>query len=315
MEDPARVIDHQPVLYNEVLDYMQVQSGRVYIDGTVGSAGHAAGILDRSSPDGRLLGLDADPDALLVASQRLSSFGSRVVLVHSNYARLSEAAQEHGIRQCHGVLLDLGLSSRQLSAVGRGFSFQQGDAPLDMRLDSHQPQTAADIVNQLAERELADLIYQLGDERASRRLARAIVQARPILTTGQLAAVIERTIGRSGKIHPATRVFLALRRAVNAENESLEAALPQAVSLLVPGGRLAVIAFHGGEDLLVKTFMRRESRDCICPADAPQCQCSHKATLRLITRHVVVASEEERSQNPRSRSARLRVAEKLAVPV
>ena len=311
MPNSARVSDHQPVLYKETLDLLNVEPGGLYADATLGSAGHGAGILERSAPDGRLLGLDADPDALVVAQERLVEFGSRVVLVHSNYEHLGQVARDNGFVPLNGVLFDLGLSSRQLSPEGRGFSFES-DTALDMRLDPSQGETAADIVNTMQERELADLIYQLGDERASRRIARDIVAARPVRTTGQLAAIIEHSIGRHGKLHPATKTFMALRRAVNDESAVLKSALPQAADLLTPEGRLAVIAFHSGEDRIVKEYMRRESRDCICPPSVPVCVCGHKASLRLITRHVVVATDEEQKQNPRSRSARLRVAEKLA---
>lgn len=306
----ARDSDHEPVLYIEVLDHLLIRRGGVYIDATLGSAGHATGILQRSSPNGRLLGLDADPDALVVAGRRLMDFGDRAVLEHSNFSRMAEAAGRCGFAAVDGILMDLGLSSRQLSARGRGFAFQE-DAPLDMRLDPAQPDTAYDLVNTATERDLADVIYKLGDEPASRRIARSIVAARPVSTTGQLAALIERCVGHRGKIHPATKTFLALRRWVNAEDDSLAQALPQAVSLLKPGGRLAIIAFHGGEDSIVKAFLRQESRDCICDPALPQCQCSHKATVRLITRHVVTGTEDERQRNPRSRSARLRVAERL----
>lgn len=311
MQDSARAIGHQPVLYKETLDLLAVRPGGSYVDGTVGSGGHAAGILELSAPEGRLLALDADPDALLVAQERLSAFAERVVLVQSNYAELARVAGEHGFASVDGILLDLGLSSRQLSAEGRGFSLQE-DAPLDMRLDPSQTETAADLINMLREQELADLIYREGDEPASRRIAKAIVAARPIRTTGELVAAIERAVGRHGKLHPATRTFMALRRVVNAEAESLNGVLPQAVSLLAAGGRLAVISFHSGEDRTVKEFMRRESRDCICPPSLPVCVCGHHAALRLITRHVIVATDNERKQNPRSRSARLRVAERLS---
>lgn len=311
MDNSAKHIVHQSVLYYEVVEGLAIRGGGVYLDATVGGGGHAAAILEQSGPDGRLLGLDADPDALPVAAERLSAYGERATLVNANYADLERVAAEHAFDSFDGILFDLGLSSRQLSGEGRGFSFQD-DQPLDMRLSPAQPETAASIVNSLAEDELADLIYTLGDERASRRIARAIAQARPLQTTGQLAAVIERAIGRHGKLHPATKTFMALRRAVNAEAEGLQAALPQAVRMLKAGGRLAVIAFHSGEDRVVKEFLRTESRDCICPPDLPVCVCGHKASVRLINRHVIVAKDEERRRNPRSRSARLRIAEKLA---
>jgi len=310
MDNAARDIAHTPVLLDETLSFLAVRPGGLYIDATVGSGGHAAAVLKESAPDGRLLGIDADPDALSVARAKLAAFGDRAILVQRNYADLATVAHEFGFHQVNGILFDLGLSSRQLGPQGRGFSFQE-DAPLDMRLDPQRGETAADLVNRLSEQELADLIFSLGDERAARRIARAIVAARPLRTSGQLAVVIERAIGRRGKTHPATQTFLALRRAVNEDVQSLEAALPQAVELLAAGGRLVVIAFHSGEDRIVKDFMRRESRDCICPPKQPVCTCGHKASLRLLMRHVVVPTDEERRENPRSRSARLRVAEKL----
>ena len=313
MVTTPRAFGHEPVLYVETLAELVKGSGGLFIDATLGSAGHSEAILMKSSPDGRLLGIDADPDALVVARERLSSFGNRVVLAQSNYSHIGAVARKHGFTGCQGILFDLGLSSRQLSPEGRGFSFQD-DTALDMRLDPAQKETAADLVNMMQEQELADLIYQLGDEPASRRIARAIVVSRPIRSTGQLAAVIEKSIGRHGKLHPATKTFMALRRAVNSEDETLQAALPQAVELLAPGGRLAVIAFHSSEDRTVKEFMRREAKDCICPPTVPPgtCLCGHHASLKLITRHVIQASDDERRTNPRSRSAKLRVAEKLA---
>jgi 16S rRNA (cytosine1402-N4)-methyltransferase len=307
----ARAIDHQPVLYLETLDLLAVRPGGCYADCTVGSGGHALGILERSAPDGRLLALDADPDALAVARQRLSAFAERVVLVHSNYAKLQEVARQHGFASVHGILFDLGLSSRQLSAEGRGFSLQE-DAPLDMRLDPSQATTAADLVNGLSEQELADLIYRQGDEPASRRIAKAIVAARPIRTTSELVTAIERAVHRRGKLHPATKTFMALRRSVNAEGEALKAALPQAVNLLAAGSRLAVISFHSGEDRIVKEFMRRESRERGSSPELLESAGEHRPTLQVITRHVIVATDNERKQNPRSRSARLRVAERLS---
>ncbi len=314
MVTSARAFGHEPVLYYETLAALVGGPGGLFIDATLGNGGHSAGILQRSAPDGRLLALDADPEALVVAREGLGEFGDRVVLAQSNYAHLGAVARSHGFDHCNGILFDLGLSSRQLSSEGRGFSFQD-DAALDMRLDPAQKETAADLVNMMQEQDLANLIYQLGDEPASRRIARAIVLARPLRTTGQLATVIEQSIGRHGKLHPATKTFMALRRAVNSEDESLRAALPQAVELLAPGGCLAVIAFHSSEDRTVKDFMRQEAKDCICPPTVPPgtCLCGHHASLRLITRHVIQASDDERRSNPRSRSAKLRVAEKLAM--
>ena len=270
----------------------------------------AWGILDASSPDGQLLGMDADPEALQVARKRLAAFGSRGTLVQGNFVRLEEVAKHNGFYPVHGVLFDLGISTLQLSDVERGFSFQR-DGPLDMRMDPNLQRTAADLVNDLPEGELADLIWRYGEERRSRRVARAIAAARPVNTTGELAQVVARAVGRRGRIHPATRTFQALRIAVNDELGALEAVLPQAVRVLAPAGRLVVISFHSLEDRLVKTFLRQEARDCVCPPDVPVCSCEHKASLRIVTRRPMTPSAAERAENRRSRSAKLRVAEKL----
>jgi 16S rRNA (cytosine1402-N4)-methyltransferase len=302
---------HVPVLYAEALDGLHVRPGGRYIDCTVGGGGHAAGILEHSAPDGRLLGLDADPAAIALARERLSSFADRVVLVNENFAHLGEVAAAQGFTAVEGILLDLGISSFQLGPAGRGFSFQV-EAPLDMRFDPRQTTTAADLVNRLPEEALADLLFRYGEERRSRRIARAIVAQRPITTTTQLAQVVAQAVGRQGRIHPATQSFQALRIAVNQELETLEAALPQAVDLLAPGGYLAIIAFHTLEDRLVKQFLQREARHCLCPPRTPVCVCGHRATLRLIARRAIQPSEAEVQRNPRSRSARLRVAQRLS---
>ena len=301
---------HIPVLYEEVLAGLQPRSGGWYIDATLGAGGHAKGILAASHPDGRLLGLDADPGALSFASKVLEPFGDRVLLRSANFRQLGEVVRAHGIEEVDGILMDLGLSSRQLDDAERGFSFNQ-DGPLDMRLDPDRGQSAADLVNQLAQADLADLLWQYGEERQSRRIARAITAARPLATTGQLADLVARTVGRREKIHPATRTFQALRIAVNDELDALSQALPQARDLLRPGGRLAVIAFHSLEDRLVKQFYRQEARDCVCPPELPVCACQHQATLRVLTSKPVRPTAGETARNPRSRSARLRIAERL----
>ncbi len=299
---------HEPVLYKETLQGLAPHPGGTYIDCTLGGGGHAAGILELSSPDGRLLGIDADPDALERARVRLLPFGDRATLRHGNFSRLMEIAAEAGFTQVDGILLDLGLSSDQLAAQGRGFSFQR-DEPLDMRFSPDQPVTASDLVNSLSERELADLIRRYGEEPRARRIARAIVKARPVQTTGQLADIILHLTGRRGKLHPATRTFQALRIAVNEELAALEAALPQAVELLKPGGRLAVITFHSLEDRIVKQFMRRAAQGC---DGRPECGgVIESPILKLINRKVIKPTEEEIEKNPRSRSAKLRIAEKL----
>ncbi|MFO7166471.1 MAG: 16S rRNA (cytosine(1402)-N(4))-methyltransferase RsmH [Chloroflexota bacterium] len=291
---------HTPVLLAEVLEQLAPRPGGRYIDGTLGGGGHAAAILEASGPDGRLLGLDVDPAALAAAGARLAPFGERATLARGNFRDLAALAREHGFDPADGVLLDLGVSSYQLDTPERGFSFQS-DAPLDMRLDPQGEVTAADLVNELPEGELADLIYRFGEERGSRRIARLVAEARRrrrIETTAELAAIVARALGgRHGKIHPATRTFQALRIAVNRELESLELALPQAVELLAPGGRVAVISFHSLEDRIVKLFFRAEAQ---------------AGRLRILTKKPLEASDAEARANPRSRSAKLRAAERAS---
>jgi 16S rRNA (cytosine1402-N4)-methyltransferase len=298
---------HVPVLLAEVIAGLAPRSGGRYIDGTLGGGGHAAAILDASAPDGRLLGIDADPAALAAGSGRLASFGDRLMLAHGNFRDLARLARASGFEPADGILLDLGVSSHQLDTPERGFSFM-ADAPLDMRMDPTSGETAADLVDELPEGELADLIYHYGEERGSRRIARAIVAARRtsrITSTEVLAEIVSRALGgRHGKIHPATRTFQALRIAVNHELESLEAALPQAIEVLAPGGRLAVIAFHSLEDRIVKQFFRAESG--YSGATGP-------LRLRIITKKPIEAGSAEARANPRARSAKLRIAEKLKI--
>jgi len=303
--------NHVPVLLHEVIAGLQVIPGGQYVDATVGGGGHAVEILAASVPDGALLGLDRDRAALETARARLASCGERVELAHGSFVRLEDLAHSRGFVPVDGILFDLGLSSLQLADPERGFSFMT-EGPLDMRFDTTSGPTAADLVNALSAEELADILYRYGEERRSRRIARAIVEARPLHTTEELAAVVSQAVGRRrGRIHPATLTFQALRIAVNDELDALEAALPQAVQLLAPGGRLAVISFHSLEDRIVKHFMRRESRDCVCPPKLPICTCDHRATLRVVTRNIIRPTEEEIEANPRSRSARLRIAERL----
>jgi 16S rRNA (cytosine1402-N4)-methyltransferase len=303
-------VEHIPVLYEEVLEGLQVHPGGRYIDATLGAGGHATGILQASAPDGQLLGLDADPSAVAHARERLRPFGERAVLWVGNFRHLDNVARGLGFRQVDGILMDLGLSSRQLEDAARGFSFAHA-GPLDMRLDPGRGQPAADLANTLPAEELADLLWRYGEERHSRRIARAIVAARPVTRTDELAELIARAVGRREKIHPATRTFQALRIAVNEELAALEEALPQARDLLRPGGRLAVISFHSLEDRLVKQFYRREAASCLCPPEVLVCSCGHQSTLVEITRRPIRPSGEEVAQNPRSRSARLRLAERL----
>lgn len=304
-------LEHDPVLVAESIQALNVQPGGRYIDCTVGGGGHARAILDAGSPGGQLLGIDADPKAIEVARKSLEPYGRSVLLVNENFRRLEEVASRCGFRPVHGVLFDLGMSSMQLSEEGRGFSFQT-DAPLDMRFSPEQEITAAEIVNELPESALAELIWTYGEEPKSRRIARHIVARRPLRSTLELARVIAGAVnGESGRIHPATRTFQALRMAVNKEIENLREALEQAVRVLGAGGRLVVISFHSLEDRLVKEFFSREGRRCVCPPEVPTCTCGHVPRLRLVIKGVVRPSREEVQRNPRSRSAKMRVAERI----
>lgn len=303
--------EHIPVLYHEVLDLLQPQPGGLYLDGTLGAGGHTAGLLERSAPTGRVLGFDRDPGAIRYAQQRLASYGNRVIYIQGSYAEMAQQAPYHGFAALDGILLDLGLSSRQLDDPERGFSFMR-EGPLDMRFDPTQGETAADLINNLTETELADLFWRYSEERSSRAIARAIVVERPFHTTTQLADLVARVKRRKERIHPATQVFQALRIAVNRELETVEMGVQTAVALLKPGGRLAVISFHSLEDRFVKQYFRQLSRNCVCPPEQPICTCAAQAIVRLITRKAVKPAALEIAANPRSRSARLRVVEKLS---
>lgn len=307
---------HVPVMVDEVIDGLDVRPGGAYVDGTVGLGGHALAILEAAQPNGRLLGIDRDPHALEAAAERLAKFGDAVVLVHGNYEDVESICEEHGFESVDGFVLDLGVSSLQLEQTGRGFSFQR-DEPLDMRMDPNQELTAAHLVNEEEEGELANIIWRYGEERRSRRIARAIVANRPIETTGALAGVIEQAVGRGrgrpNNIHPATLTFQALRIAVNQELSHLDAVLASAHGLLeATGGRLVVISFHSLEDRRVKEYIRDHSSDR--PRDPENRWAPDPGpppSWRRVTRRVRKASDEEIARNPRSRSARLRVAEAI----
>jgi 16S rRNA (cytosine1402-N4)-methyltransferase len=304
--------EHVPVLLGEVVEALAVRPGGRYVDGTLGAGGHARAILDASSPDGELLGIDLDPEALAVARERLAPYGRRVTFVEGDFSQVRDLCREEGFAPVSGLLFDLGLSSLQLEDESRGFSFQR-EGPLDMRFSPSQDLTAADIVNTYSEEALAKLLWEYGQERQSRRVARRLVEERPLRTTTQLAKAAEQAVGRGarGVIHPATRTFQALRIAVNQELSRLGVALIQAHGLLGFGSRLVVISYHSLEDRIVKHFLQQEARDCLCPPGAPVCVCGHRATLRLVARGVVRPSAAEVAANPRARSARLRVAERL----
>ena len=303
---------HVSVLKNEVLDYLNLHPNDKVIDCTVGAGGHAAAVLEKIAPNGELLGLDLDSTALTIASQRLNRFEGRFRLKRGNFDRISEFAKAESFAPVAGILADLGVSSMQLDTPNRGFSFNK-DAPLDMRMGEDAPYSAEEIVNRWPEHDLADIIYRYGEERKSRRIAKAIVVARPIHRTLELAEIVSKAVGgrRGKKTHPATKTFQAIRIAANDELGAIERFLPQALSLLAPGGRLAIISFHSLEDRIVKQFFKQESQDCICPPRQPVCTCNHHASISRVSRKPVVATNEEQSQNPRARSAKLRVAERL----
>jgi len=302
---------HKPVLLNKTIEALQAQPGKRYVDCTLGSGGHASAILEKILPDGQLLGIDADPEAIKMAKPRLADYINSTIMINDNFANLEIICRENNFLPVHGILFDLGLSSMQLEISERGFSFQH-DGPLDMRFSPTQGLTASDIVNNLPEDKLSQIINNYGEERYSKRIARYIIKSRPITSTLQLAGVVEKAVGsRHGKIHPATRTFMALRIAVNRELENLAAALKQSINCLDRGGRLVVISYHSLEDRIVKQFMIRESKGCICPPDAPICQCGHLPSLKIVSKKPITPSLIEIKLNPRSRSAKLRVAERL----
>jgi 16S rRNA (cytosine1402-N4)-methyltransferase len=313
---------HIPVMLEEVMNFLQPKANGQYVDGTLGGGGHTGALLERSHPDGRVLGIDSDINAIERVKGRFAEAvqNGRLVLMHGNFAELARIVDEAGfVSSVDGVLLDLGFSSYQMDDPGRGLSFS-ADGPLDMRLDQSQELTAADLINSASEQELADIFWRYGEETRSRQIAWRIVRERthgPITHTSQLARLASAGVPyKPGVIHPATRVFQALRIAVNSELEHLEAALPQIVEVLRrgktgggDGGRMVIISFHSLEDRLVKVFMRREAIDCICPPGIPVCVCNHKASLRILTPKPIIPTKQEVLDNPRARSAKLRAAE------
>jgi 16S rRNA (cytosine1402-N4)-methyltransferase len=304
---------HEPVMVQQVLAALNVQPGGRYVDCTVDGGGHAEAILERASPGGSLLGLDADPEAIAIAGRRLARFGDAVALVNANFREVDEVCRRQGFLPVNGILFDLGLSSLQLANASRGFSFLR-EGPIDMRFGPTGEWSAAHWVNEAPEEELAAVLWRFGEERQSRRVAREVVKSRPLRTTTELAKAVERAVGRGrkGQIHPATRTFQALRIAANQELAALSEALPRTHGLLDGfGARLVVISYHSLEDRIVKQYIARESRDCVCPPEQVICACGHKATLRPVTRGAARPTSEEVAANPRSRSARLRAAERL----
>jgi 16S rRNA (cytosine1402-N4)-methyltransferase len=307
---------HIPVLREAVVEWLRPHDGGRYLDATLGGGGHTAAILDTSAPGGRVLAIDADPAARERVTRRLRDAitAGRLIVAAGNFRQMAALANEHGFRPIDGIVMDLGLSSDQLADRERGFSFGV-EASLDMRFDPGQGESAADLLSTRSESEIADILWRYGEERRSRAIARRIVAAReqrPIRTTVELAQIVAKAVpGRPGGIHPATRTFQALRIAVNDELGALTEALPQALDLLAQGRRLAVISFHSLEDRIVKQWMRAEERGCVCPPNAPVCTCGRAPTLRVLTRHPLVANDAEIAANVRAHSAKLRVAERV----
>lgn len=297
-----------------MLSFLSPGPGGLYVDCTVGGGGHALKILEASSPDGRLIGIDKDIEALNESGRNLERFGSRVLLVQGDFKALKEILLQHDVRgKIDGILLDLGVSSHQLDTGRRGFSFLT-EGPLDMRMNQRAGETASELLDRLSEKELAFLLKKYGEERWAGPIARAIKQSGTVKMTSELVGIVEAAVPKKfhpKRIHVATRVFQALRIAVNEELKGLDDFIEEAVGLLKKGGRMAVISFHSLEDRIVKKAFRELARGCICPSYLPLCVCGRKEVVRLITKKVVIPSDEEVKRNPRSRSAKLRVAEKL----
>ncbi len=298
-------------MVSEALAGLDPKSGGAYIDCTVGGGGHSLAVLE-TAPDIRVMGIDLDGEARRTASLRLAEYGNAVDIVEGNFRDVEQIADEHGFNPADGVLFDLGLSSIQVDTAVRGFSLRQ-EARLDMRFDTAQKLTAHELVNRRSADHLADLIFRLGEEPRARRIARAVVRNRPVETTTALAEIVEGAVGRAGgrRIHPATRTFQALRMAVNSELENLRQGLAGAIRVLRRAGRLVVISYHSLEDRVVKTTLRREAADCVCPPKTPVCACGHEASLRLVHRRVIRPDAHEVTANPRARSARLRTAARI----
>lgn len=311
---------HHPVMLAETLAYLDAARGGLFVDATLGLGGHTEAIL-RASPRNRVIGLDRDAEALELTGARLAEFGDRFEAVHTDYRQIKQQFIEKGIEAVTGILADLGVSSFQFDTPERGFSFRSDEgessaAPLDMRMDRTDRVTAADLVNRLSEGELADIIWEYGEERAARRIARSIVRERarePITTTAQLAGLVARTVHQPGRwrIHPATRTFQALRIVVNSELEGLEDFVAAAVDLLEPDGRLVIMTFHSLEDRIIKRAFKFQSGQCLCPPQQPDCRCGAQARVEILTRKVWQPSADEIAQNPRARSAKLRACRKL----
>ena len=314
LESPHNL--HVPVMLAESLEALHATAGGLFVDATLGMGGHSEGLL-QASPHNRVIGLDRDAEALALAEQRLATFGARFEAIHTDYREIKQALLDKGITSVNGIIADLGISSYQLDTPERGFSFRFTDeSPLDMRMNRAEPTTAADLVNHMTERELADLIFEYGEERAARRIAHRIVQTRtktPLRTTKQLADLVVAAVQQKGhwKIHPATKTFQALRIAVNRELEGLEQFVADAIDVLAIDGRLAIITFHSLEDRLIKQALKYQSGHCVCSPQLPDCRCGTARRVELLTSKPAQPRESETHANPRARSAKLRACRKL----
>ena len=306
---------HEPVMCGEVLASLECKPGGMYVDGTVGGGGHAWAILEKTAPDGLLIGIDRDGDALLASERRLQTFGRRKILVKANFADIGNVLTNLNIKKVDGILLDLGVSSHQLNAGDRGFSFSS-DAPLDMRMDQDSRYCAYDLVNLSPEKDLREMIRAYGEEPMAGRIARAILTKRaaaPIRTTVELADVVYHAVPaayRQRRIHPATRTFQAIRIAVNDELSNLRRAISSGIDVLTQGGRFSIISFHSLEDRIVKEAFRAAQKGCTCPPDLPVCSCQGESRLNVLTKRPVYPGTDEIGSNPRARSARIRTAER-----
>jgi 16S rRNA (cytosine1402-N4)-methyltransferase len=308
---------HTPVLVEEVIASLHCQPGGIFVDGTVGGGGHARRILEATGPDGLLIGLDRDDDALRESEKNLASFGTRKILRKANFSQISEILTDLGISEVDGILLDLGVSSHQLDTPERGFSFTAGESLLDMRMDQDQKSGAYEFINQASEEELSKVIWEYGEEIMARRIVRAIVRARrtsPIMTTASLTDIVVQALPsdqRNRKIHPATKTFQAIRIRVNDELNSLEQVIPSGMDKLKDGGRFSIISFQSLEDRIVKNAFRLWTKSCVCPPGIPICTCEHQPKLKVLTAKPITPSTTEVNMNPRARSARLRTAERI----
>ena len=308
--------NHYSVLLNETIENLNIKPDGIYVDGTLGGGGHASEVAKRLSEKGRLIGIDQDADAIRAAGERLKPFGDKVTIIRSNYANMKEELHRIGVEKVDGIVLDLGVSSFQLDTPERGFTYRDENAPLDMRMDDRQSLTAKDIVNGYSEMELYRIIRDYGEDKFAKNIAKHIVQERakkPIETTGELTEIIRASIPMKVQVtggHPAKRTFQAIRIELNKELEVLQNNLDDMIDLLNPGGRICIITFHSLEDRIVKTNFKRNENPCTCPSDFPVCVCGKKSKGKVVTRKPILPTDQEMEENPRSKSAKLRVFEK-----